>query len=215
MGAFFVCTPNKYIITINLGIIKMAKIVKGTLNVGKTAYSNGKAVVTSLNGTTRDSTTLGFTVDSYTSDQLLDMISVLPISNFVPNTGLVTYSGYKITFNSVNSAILSGNYLTLPVSTVDLTTVKASPANTTFYVYITMVQGLAQYLITDTVIAETGTSTYNNFWIGTITTGSSAITVTNIISRSRLDVFSPSSSAAGSSFPVSSGLPSQSGTISW
>lgn len=216
MGAFFVYTPNKYIITINLGIIKkMAKIIKGTLNVGKTAYSNGNAVVTTFNGSERDSTTSGFSVDTYTTNQLLDIISVFPVSNFIPNAGLITYSSYNITFNSTNQALLSGNYLLLPACTIDLRTIKVNPENSLFHVYITMVQGDPKYLITDTVMGESSTSAYNIFWIGTITTGSSSITATNINSRTRLDTFSPSVTAAGSSFPVSSGVPSQTGTINW
>lgn len=193
----------------------MSYNTKGTLNVGRTAYADGKAVVTSLNGDNRDSTTLGFSIDSYTTDQLFEMISVLPVSNFIPVTGLISTSGYTVNFTVINEALLSGNYLKLPITTINLTDIKASPENTTFYVYVTMNQGLAQYLITDTVIAESGTSAYNNFWIGTVTTGASSITSTNIISRARLDVFSPSSASAGSSFPVSTGLPSQTGTISW
>jgi hypothetical protein len=193
----------------------MSKIIKGTLNVGKTAYSDGKAVITSINGTARDTATNGFTVDAYTSDQLIEMISVLPVSNFVPNSGLVTYTGYNVTFNSANPALLSGNFLMLPITTIDLTKIKTNPASSTFYVYVTMSQGLPKYLITTSVIAEEGANAYNIFWIGTITTNISGISATNIISRSRLDVFSPSTTAAGASFPVSTGLPSQTGNITW
>lgn len=193
----------------------MSKIIKGTLNVGKTAYSNGKSVVTTLNSQNRDSTTKGFTVNSYTNDQFLSMISALPISNFIPNENLISTSNFSISFNSVNPALLSGNYLELPIVTINLTTIKSDPSSTIFYVYISMVQGIAAYKITTVPVAESGNNGYNNCWIGTIQTNATEISTTNIIARSRIDVFGLSSTAAGSSIPVSTGLPSQNGSISW
>ena len=70
----------------------------------------------------------------------------------------------------------------MPIQNIDLTTVKANPANTTFNVYVIMQEGIAQYLITEQVIAESGTSAYNTLWIGTVTTNS--IQISNIKNRS-------------------------------
>jgi len=123
--------------------------------------------------------------------------------------------GFIIYFTEETPVILSGKSFTMPITNIDLTTVKANPANATFHVYVQMVEGLAQYKITEEVIAETGTSAYNLLWIGTITTNSLQISSINIQKRSRLDVFGPSIQPAGSSFPVSSGLPSGNGSIQW
>lgn len=123
--------------------------------------------------------------------------------------------GFVVYFTEETPVLLSGKSFTLPVSNIDLTTIKANPANSTFHVYVQMIEGLAQYKITEEVIAETGTSAYNLLWIGTITTNSLQISSINIQKRSRLDVFGASVQPAGSSFPVSSGLPSGNGSIQW
>ena len=123
--------------------------------------------------------------------------------------------GFIIYFTEETPVILSGKSFTMSVTNIDLTTIKSNPANTTFQVYVQMVEGLARYKITEEVIAETGTSAYNLLWIGTITTNSLQISSINIQKRSRLDVFGPSVQPAGSSFPVSSGLPSGNGSIQW
>lgn len=123
--------------------------------------------------------------------------------------------GFVVYFTEETPVILSGKSFTLSVTNIDLSTIKANPANTTFNVYVQMVEGTAQYLITEEVIAETGTTAYNTLWIGTITTNSLQISSINIQKRSRLDVFGPSIQPAGSSFPVSSGLPSGTGSAQW
>lgn len=123
--------------------------------------------------------------------------------------------GFIIYFTEPTSLLLSGKSFTLPVQNIDLTTVKTNPANSTFYIYAIMEEGLAKYIASETVIAESGTSAYNTFWIGTVTTNALQIDTINIYKRSRLDVFGTSLEAAGSSIPVSYGLPTGSGTINW
>lgn len=123
--------------------------------------------------------------------------------------------GFIVYFTEETPVILSGKAFTLPITSINLTTVKANPANTLFHVYVKMEQGNAKYVITTDVISETGTTAYNIFWIGTIQTNSLQISNVNIQKRSRLDIFGASLEAAGSSFPVSYGLPSQTGTINW
>ncbi|HDS0645088.1 TPA: hypothetical protein QDV94_000806 [Escherichia coli] len=123
--------------------------------------------------------------------------------------------GFIVYFTEETPVILSGKSFSLPVSNIDLRTIKSNPANTTFYVYVKLEQGLANYYITTDVISETGTTAYNIFWIGTIQTNAIQIETINIQKRSRLDIFGASLESAGSSFPVSYGLPSQTGTINW
>ncbi|EHU8780773.1 hypothetical protein ACMG5I_02280 [Escherichia coli] len=119
--------------------------------------------------------------------------------------------GFIIYFTEETPVLISGKHYTLPISNIDLTKVKANPANTTFYVYIKLVQGIAKYHISTTELAET----QSIFWIGTVKTNDLQITEINIVKRSRLDLFGASYDAAGSSFPVSSGFPSGSGNVNW
>lgn len=123
--------------------------------------------------------------------------------------------GFIVYFTEVTPVMLSGKSFKMPITNINLTTVKANPANSTFYIYVKMNQGLAEYHITSEVISETGTTAYNVFWIGTVTTDSIQISNINVFKRSRLDVFGASLEAAGSSFPVSYGLPTNNGTINW
>ena len=123
--------------------------------------------------------------------------------------------GFIVYFTEETPVMLSGKSFTLPITTINLTSITASPANKTFYVYVQLVQGIAQYTISQNVIAETGTSAYNLFWIGNITTNALQIDSIDIIKRSRLDIFGESLTAAGSSFPVSYGTPAGTGTINW
>lgn len=123
--------------------------------------------------------------------------------------------GFILYFTENTPVMLSGKSFTMPIQSIDLTTIKENPANTTFHVYVRMEQGVARYFITENVIAETGTVAYNILWIGTVVTNMNQIASVNIIKRSRLDVFGESHEAAGSSFPVSYGMPSGSGTINW
>ncbi len=123
--------------------------------------------------------------------------------------------GFIIYFTENTSVLLSGKSFTMPIQNINLANVKNNPANSTFHIYVTMEEGLAKYMATEQVIAETGTTAYNTFWIGTVTTNANQIASINIFKRSRLDVFGASLEAAGSSFPVSYGLPSANGIINW
>lgn len=123
--------------------------------------------------------------------------------------------GFIVYFTEETPVMLSGKSFTLPITNIDLRTVKANPANSTFYIYVKMNQGVAEYNITSEVISETGTTAYNVFWIGKVTTDSLQISEIEVFKRSRLDVFGASLEASGSSFPVSYGLPTNNGTINW
>lgn len=123
--------------------------------------------------------------------------------------------GFILYFTEETPVILSGKSFKLPITTIDLRTIKSNPANSTFYVYVKMDEGLVKYFISEEVISESGTSAYNTFWIGTVTTNNNQIETVDIKKRARLDIFGTSFDPAGSSFPVSQGLPSQPGTINW
>ena len=124
----------------------------------------------------------------------------------------VSYSGYVVTFNSVIPMFMGGQFFEiLSGSTINLTTFQSSPANSLFYVYITLVLGVPTYNVSKTAIAESAICAY----IGTIQTGANAITSLNLNKVSRFDVYRPSTTQIGSSFPVSTGNPQDTGTINW
>jgi hypothetical protein len=190
----------------------MALQIKGNMEVGRHAEAGSKNLARSVNDTAFDGTG-NASIDTFRIDYFNKILSVLPLSHFEP--GNITSSGYTVQFNDETDVLLSGKVFTLPQTNINLTTIKPNPANTTYYVYITLEQGLAKYLISEDVISESGSSAYNIFWIGILFTNITTIGGININARKRLDVFSPAYNSAGSSFPVSNGLPTQNGTINW
>lgn len=122
---------------------------------------------------------------------------------------------FIVYFTQTTPVLLNGKKFMLPITSIDLTTIKSNPANSTFHIYVILIEGVAQYFITETPLAETGAGSYDLLWIGTVTTNSLQIDSINVEKRSRLDIFGASLTAKGSSFPVSYGMPSQSGTIDW
>lgn len=118
--------------------------------------------------------------------------------------------GYNVYFTQEIPVFLGGIFDKIPQVSYDLTSFKANPANSTFYVYVQMNRATrkASYLISESLIAESLTSTY----IGTIKTGGSSIS--EIVSEkvTRFQTYRPSVTKRGSAIPCSAGVPSGSGT---
>lgn len=119
--------------------------------------------------------------------------------------------GFIIYFTEKTPVLLSGKSFTMPIQNINLSSVKQNPANSTFYIYIKLEEGLAYYHASEDILAESNSV----FWIGTVQTNSLQIETINVAKRSRLDLFGNSFEAAGSSFPISYGVPTSSGTINW
>lgn len=119
--------------------------------------------------------------------------------------------GWIVYFTDTPPLILNGVSYTLPASTIDLTTIKASPANTTFYVYAQVVGGVAKYVISTTKVAESLT----NMFIGTVVTGASSIATVAITKATRLDLVRPALAKTGSALSVSSGTPDGAQHLNW
>lgn len=196
----------------------MSVKIKGNLEIGRDGIAQGNILGSSINGNDFSSTGT-LVIDTYLQEDFDKIISVLPLSHygsFTTNPGnSFSSNGFNLFILEKMPVIISGSAFVMDTYNVNLSTIIENPANSTLYVYVQMIQGLAKYLISSEVIAEAGTSAYNILWIGTLKTNSNSITNINILSRSRLDVFGLSSTAAGSSIPVSSGLPSGTGTITW
>lgn len=118
--------------------------------------------------------------------------------------------GFSVYFTREVPVFLGGIFNRLPIQSVDLSTVKSNPANTTFYLYIQMNRNTkkASYVISTETIDESLTSTY----IGKIVTGTSGITSIDTEKVTRFLTYRPSTTKRGSAIPASTGVPSGSGT---
>lgn len=148
-----------------------------------------------------------------TSDEIDYIMNGLPLSQYgelYDSTSLgVTFSGYDLKFGRIVPAFIGGHLYDYPVSTVKAKTVTSGTQ--TQYVYATLVLGVPLYEISATAIAETQIQMF----IGTITVGTAGITAANIERVSRFSTYRPSTTQKGSSFPVSTGNPAQTGSIGW
>lgn len=113
--------------------------------------------------------------------------------------------GWVVYFTEDTPVIINGVPGVMPITSIDLTTVKASPANSTFYVYVVMTGGVPSYVIYDQFMTETNTMLF----IGTVQTGDSAITIISVNKVTKFAGFRLSTSPAGNSVPVTPGLPSR------
>lgn len=119
--------------------------------------------------------------------------------------------GFYVYFTETTPLFMGGQYFDVPISTVDLNAVTASPGNKTFYMYIQLILGTPTYVASLTAIPESNI----NMYIGTVTTDGTKVSALNINKISRFDVYRPSLTQIGAAFPVSSGNPQQTGSISW
>lgn len=137
---------------------------------------------------------------AYTDETLRNADTIVLLTHAVEQ-------GWMVYFTEEVPIILNGREGTVPLTTINLTTVKANPANTTFYVYVEELNGVMSYRITD--VEEL--PTIKKMFIGTIVTSDSAIGSINIAKRSRIGIYQVSDKNFGSSIPVSTGLPFQTG----
>lgn len=117
--------------------------------------------------------------------------------------------GWIVYFTEVTPVILGGKAYSLPIGSIDLTTIQANPANSTFYLYVNLVDGVATYQITTSYASEDNSSLF----VGTIVTGASSINALNIEKVTKFDAFRISSSPRGASIPVTVGLPNQTASL--
>lgn len=119
--------------------------------------------------------------------------------------------GFYLYFTEITPLFMSGKYFDVPISSISLDQVTPNPANKTFYVYIQLSVGSPKYVASLTSLQESNT----NMFIGTITTDGTKVSSLNINKVSRFDLYRPSLTQIGAAFPVSSGNPTQQGSIGW
>jgi len=119
--------------------------------------------------------------------------------------------GWLVYFTSPTPIFLAGNEYTLAPGNIDLRDIQANPANTTFYIYVELVNEVAVYRASATALAPTMTLMY----IGVVTTNSSQIASIVISKKIRIDTFELSATRIGSGIPITTGVPSLAGSFAW
>lgn len=119
--------------------------------------------------------------------------------------------GFYLYFTERTPLFMSGQYFELPITTIDLNTVKSNPGNSSFYVYVRLQYGTPEYAVSETELVENETTMF----IGTIQTDGTKVSALNITKVSKFDNYRPSATNIGGAFPVSTGNPLDSGTINW
>lgn len=170
--------------------------------------------ITSGNGQIHSTTSSGaVTFPVLTTDDVDYITLELPLSQYgelYEDTNLnVTNTGLVLKFNRSIPLFMSGLYYDVPMQNI---TVPAAVTGTiTYFVYINLELGTPVYFISPTE----GVENEITMFIGTITVSTTTITSININKVSRFGTYRPSTTQKGSSFPVSTGHPAQTGSINW
>lgn len=137
---------------------------------------------------------------------------VLPVSRFgALGSSAIGFSTNvaqrQITFSAGNPLLMAGQtFASLPAQTLSY-----AVSATTFF-YVQLQNGVPTYAASATALAESNT----NMFIGEVTAdGSGNITASSFAPVSRIDTYRPSTTAKGSSIPVSGSTPDQSSGLLW
>lgn len=134
--------------------------------------------------------------------------AALPISNG---------TGFAFNVTTTIPVLLGGRYSTITAGSYTISNVDNGAttdlANKNINVYITFANGVAAFAYYTTSQAEA----YALVFIGTITTGATAVSAVSLSKVSRLDLYRVSLTSRGSAIPVTSGNPASPGTFdaSW
>lgn len=118
---------------------------------------------------------------------------------------------WQVFFQADVDVIFNGKKFTLPAGMIDLRTIKANPANSTFYLYTRFINNEAKYVISESKTYDT----IFNIWIGTITTNAN-----QILSISRENVLLMNGARVsevkrGGAIPASQGAITEDGSFQW
>lgn len=118
---------------------------------------------------------------------------------------------WQLYFTEPTPLLISGRYYTLPIQMVDLSTIKASPGNTTFYIYAQVIAGVASYKVSLTVLTETATLIY----LGYVQTGVSTISTIVVDKVTKVGPYRLSPVSRGSAIAVTTGPASNPASLQW
>lgn len=119
--------------------------------------------------------------------------------------------GWIVYFNAATPLIMNGQYVTVQPTSIDLTIIKAAPANTTFFIYGSIVGGVGKYSIFTTVQPED----VNLMYLGKVVTGASSISSIAMQKVSRVDKYRLSTTSEGSAVSVTTGTPDAAAHLAW
>lgn len=119
--------------------------------------------------------------------------------------------GYIVYFTDNTPSLINGKFHSLPVKSINLTSIKADPSNSTFYTYVQVLNDVADYYITLTEEPETLSMIY----LGKVTTDTNKISAITVNKVSRLENYRTSLTSTGSSIPSSTGPSSSTGSMLW
>lgn len=140
-------------------------------------------------------------------DALMANLEAPPIEKIVIASQDVP-QGYSIYFTQEVPVFLTGKFFKLPPQTINLQDLFATVQNKTFYLYVSIINSVPQYQITDVLQTEDLFRVY----IGTIVTDAAGIS--SIVSEkvTRFLTYRVSTTKRGSAIPTSSGVPSSTGS---
>lgn len=154
---------------------------------------------------------IGSLPDTYVRGELVKKIpnGILPISTYgisdeMSDTDMANAwvsNGWVLTCNRVINAIVSGTPFVMPITSIDLRSVDASPANKTFHLFLHMRFGVATYRAR----ADTPPEGNAIMYIGTVTTNGAGIASRSFKTVTRIDTFRLSQIPVGSAIPVQAG----------
>lgn len=195
----------------------MAYKIKADVNAAKNIVVQGKNTgvsVTTSDGTVYDTSSTGtITVPVASKDETNGIVREFPLSQYGDpyDTVLnITSSAFNLSFNKIIPLFMSGLFVNIPVQTLNLNS-GGNAANKTFNIYVSLKLGAPSYHFSLSNEAETNV----NMFIGKVVTNGTAVTSINITQVSRFGVYRASTTNIGAAFPVSTGHPTQTGTINW
>ncbi|SOK58950.1 Phage minor tail protein [Yersinia phage fHe-Yen9-03] len=115
---------------------------------------------------------------------------------------------WNVYFTQEVPLMMSGNYFKMAPTVIDLTSVVADPSNKTFYISVIMKLGVPRYVISLSFTEDSNTQ----LAFGNITTNATGIASISTTKVSRLGTYRPATTNYQHAIPVSTGLPTGSGT---
>lgn len=148
------------------------------------------------------------------TDDVNYFTSSFPLSQFgslysIDQVDIYT-DGFNLTFSNEFPLFMAGAVYALPAKTITDPGVTGTN-NETHYLYAILDGGVADYLISKTVLPESRV----NMYIGLLIVFPDGITGVNIKRASRFDNFKGSATKIGSAIPISSGTPDVNSGTEW
>lgn len=121
------------------------------------------------------------------------------------------YGSWNLYFSDEIYCEIGGVFGYLPKQTVDLSTIKANPANTTFYIYAQLNGDVLEYQVTPSALS----TDRSRVFCGTAVTDSTHVSETKVAKAFSIDGFSLSETQIANAIPASVGSPAGAGVIDW